>query len=280
MDGAVVETGVTRVVVLGGRGAFGANLVKALRNLDPVVAPRSVDVEDPAALRAALFPGDLVLDAVGPFRERSLALIDAAVEIGFDVIDISDDLGYAERVLGRAEAIGSAGIRVLNACSSVSAVAASLIALSGCERPVRVRGFLCTATREVANPGAALGLIRSVGRPIRVLRDGELASALGWSEAKSLALPERTLRGRLFESADALLLPRVWPTLSDVAMYLDPNAFGVRALLRVGRLRGVLERSVRLGTRVARLLGSRFGALAYEIEDDSGAIVTMAVSAT
>jgi hypothetical protein len=37
---------------------------------------------------------------------------------------------------------------------------------------------------------------------------------------------------------------------------------------------------VRLGTRVARLLGSRFGALAYEIEDDSGAIVTMAVSAT
>jgi hypothetical protein len=291
LDGAVLEARVKRLIVLGGTGRFGRTVVDALRarGLSPLVAGRrgpadiEVDANDVGQVRAAFTRGDLVVDTAGPFQERSLVLVQAAIDIGFDVIDISDDLGYAERLLTLATPIARAGIRVLNGCSSVSAVSAALIKISGCDQPVRVSGFLLPATRHTGNPGSARSMIRSVGQPVRAWRNGSLVTLRGWSEARSLALSERTIHGRLFESADALYLPRAWPTLRDVAMYVDSNTFGfdllLRAAARVPALRRVLERRIEFGTRISRLLGSDFGALAYEIEAASGAITTVTLVA-
>ncbi len=278
-----------RLIVLGGSGMFGRTAVDALRamGLSPLVASRrpaadiEVDADDALQVRAAFTRGDLVIDAAGGFQNRSPVLVQAAIDLGFDVIDISDDLGYARKLLSLATPIARAGIRVLNACSTVSAVAAVLVKLSGCDRPVRVSGFLMPATRHTANPGSARSVIRSLGQPIRALRGGELVTLSGWSEARSLALRERTIRGRLFESADAVHLPRAWPTLRDVAMYLDTNTTGLKLLLRAAArapaLRRLLERRITLGARLSRLIGSKFGALAYEVEAGSGETTTVAL---
>ncbi|MCZ6796214.1 MAG: saccharopine dehydrogenase NADP-binding domain-containing protein [Planctomycetota bacterium] len=280
-----------RVVVLGGRGLFGRTAAEELRalGLEPEIASRRpgvdvrVDANDRDDLRHAFREGDLVIDTAGPFQERSTALVDAAIDVGFDVVDINDDLSYAERVVALNESIDRAGIRVLSSCSSVSAISASIVQRSGAKKPVRLTGFLAPATKYTANPGSALSLIRSVGRPVRALRGGRLATLRGWREARGFAMPEPVgaLKGRLFESADALLLPRVWPSLDTVELFVDPNAPGLAALLalaaRLPAVRRLLERCVGLGTKLSRLVGSPAGGLGYEVEDSGGEIARFAV---
>jgi hypothetical protein len=291
LDGLAVEEGVTRVIAVGGLGLFGRTAAEQLERLGTPVLIASrrsgdlvIDANNTASIRNALRAGDLVLDAAGPFRERSVTLIEAAIEIGFDVVDINDDLAYAEKVLALEPQIASAGIRVLSSASSVSAVAAAIVRLSSVVAPVRVTAWLAPATRHTANPGAALSLLNVVGRSVRVYRQGYLQSLPGWGEARGFTMPPPIgpICGRLFESADAVYLPRIWPTLRDVTMYVDTNLPGGNAMLRLtaGRptVRRILERHVRWGTWLARILGSSAGGIGYEVEDTSGRIVRWALA--
>ncbi len=285
----------SRTIVLGGLGSFGRTTVLELRamGIEPLVASRGaaadlrVDANDLDSIRAALRADDLVIDTAGPFQERSLALIEAAMEVGFHVIDINDDLGYAERVLELEHRIDAAGVLVLSSSSSVSAISATVVRLSGkastTTGPVRVSTFLAPATRHTGRPGSALSLIRSLGRPIRTRRGGELVTRRGWSEARRFPMPPPVgkIRGRLFESADAVHLPRIWNSISTVEMFVDTNTPGFNFLLDVAArfpaLRRVMERRVEFGTRLSRLLGSAAGGLGYEIESGTGEIARSAI---
>jgi hypothetical protein len=95
--------------------------------------------------------------------------------------------------------------------------------------------------------------------------------------------PVGTICGRLFESADALYLPRIWPALRDVAMYVDTNTPGVNTLLRLAArwpaARRLLERQVRVARWFARLFGSSAGGIGYEIEDAAGRVARYAIVA-
>jgi hypothetical protein len=94
--------------------------------------------------------------------------------------------------------------------------------------------------------------------------------------------PLGTVCGRLFESADALYLPRIWPMLRDVAMYVDANTPGVNTLLdwaaRWPPLRRLLESQVRPATWFARLIGSSAGGIGYEIEGPAGRLARYALT--
>ena len=160
--GAPVGAGMKRVIVLGGLGLFGRTAAAQLRRWGTTVLTASrglnadlrIDANDRASICNSLRPGDLVLDAAGPFRERSTSLVEAAIETGFDIVDINDDLAYAERMLALETRITSAGIRVLSSASSVSAVAATVVRHSGVEAPTRVTAFCAPphATRPMREP--------------------------------------------------------------------------------------------------------------------------------
>jgi hypothetical protein len=186
-------------------------------------------------------------------------------------------------VLALKAKIEAAGIRVLSSASSVSAVAAAMVRHCGIVEPRRVTAFLAPASRHTARAGTAASLIRSVGRPVRVLRDGVLQERPGWSESRDFRMPAPVglIRGRLFESADALCLPRVWPSLRDVAMYVDTNTVGVNTLLRVAArsraVRNMLASRLRVGTRLARIFGSAAGGIGYEIEDGDGRVTRCSI---
>ena len=286
-----MESDVKRIIVLGGLGLFGRTAAEHLRasGLSVLVASRrqaadiTVDADNPDSLRRVLRQGDVVLDTAGPFQMRSTALIEAAIEIGFDVVDINDSLAYANKIVGLEEGIDHAHIRVLSSASSVSAVAAAAVRLSRVEAPVRVSGLIAPASRHTANPGSARSLIRSVGHPVRAFRNGQFQTLLGWSESKPFWMPNPigAVHGRLFESADSLYLPRIWPSLTDVDMFVDTNTFGINFLLslaaRAPWLRRVLEHQVHFGTWFAKLIGSRAGGLGYEIESENGSVVTIAI---
>jgi hypothetical protein len=276
---------VTRIIVAGARGFFGSAVVRILRaeGNEPLTASRRsgidllLDVEDRASIRAAIRPHDVIVDATAPFQKRTAALVDEAIAIGADVVDLSDSLSYARLMWTRDDAARERGVRVLNACSSVSVLSAFGIERSGIRRPVALHGFLAPAARYTAHRGVAESLMASVGRSIDVRRAGELRHARGWIETREFAGLRR--RGHMTEMADTFTLPRVYPSLRDVDFWVDPNTRGAGALLglvaRVPAFAPIAAQLARHGAPLARLAGSGEGVLAYEIEGAAGEHATV-----
>ncbi|MBI3522437.1 MAG: saccharopine dehydrogenase NADP-binding domain-containing protein [Chloroflexi bacterium] len=277
----------TRVLVLGAGGFFGGLILRELRAMGHagiVIGrdPRSqlrLDANDRAALVATLRRGDLVLDAAGTFATRTSALVEAAIETGADVIDIADDLGYAERVRALEPRIASAAIRVLNGSSAVSAVAAALVRRSGITEPLRVSALLAPASAETASDATIHAVLGGLGSHIRVWRSGTWWTARCWREARRFG---PLGRGHLVESALSLSLPAIWPGLRAAELWVDPNVpLGSSLLALAARARplaSLVRASAPAAKRVARLLGSHRGRFAVEIEEAGGRTVRYELS--
>jgi hypothetical protein len=274
-------------VIVVGSGVFGSLLAGYLRTLgvSPVTAARTgprdlpLDVEDVASLRAVLGRGDVVVDTAGPFATRTTNLLRCAIEKRCDVVDINEHIDYAVAVRGMAEPIRDAGIRVLSSCSSVAVLSHTLVSLSGLA-PTGASILLMPAAREAASRATAATLLRSLGRPARSRRNGALVPAKVWGSSRPFALPRPlgAAQGRLFESADAVLLPESWPHLTDVDFWVDAGVPGagrpLSLLVRVGPP-GLWSRvSPGALAAVARCLGRPGGAYAVETRDRAGATVT------
>jgi hypothetical protein len=279
-----------RVIIAGGTGFFGRAALELLaeHGIAAIAASRrhgalNLDVENPDSLRRTLQPGDVLIDTVGPFQDRTTTLLEAAVEIGVDVIDISDSLSYARRVAALADPIAARGICVLSSCSSVSAISAWLVRQTRIDEPVRASGFLAPSARYSASAATADSLLRSVGRRVEVWHAGQWASRAGWLETRSLSMPAPigALRGRLFETADSFWLPRIWPSLKAVDYYVDTRVAGLNRLLsiaaRAPRIRRCVQRWQSAGHRIARLLGPRSSCLAVEVEAPDGTLSRQAL---
>ena len=282
-----------RVVVLGARGHFGRTLLNQLRSrgIEAHAAGRRaqaglrVDANDLASIQDTLQAGDVVVDVAGPFQNRSTALLMGAVEVGFDVVDLNDSLAYAQQIYTRRHAIEAAGIRYVVSASTVSAVSAAVLRLSGINSPRAFTAIMAPATRHTANVGSARSLIHSLSKPIQVWQGNALAQVAGPPPRRTFQMPSPVGRisGLLFETADALLLPMTWPTLEDVRMFVSPRIVGLNTLLpaaaRHSWLRTLLERNITWGTRVSRLLGKSTGGIGYEIEGHDGHIERRALLA-
>ena len=283
-----------RIIVAGGRGFFGRTIVELMQaeGLAPLVGSRGpgadlvFNVEDAMSLRTVLRPGDIVIDTVGPFQDRSTVLVEAAIEIGFDVIDLSDSIAYARKIWALKARIDAANVRVLTATSAMSAISAALVRHSGITEPVRVTGFIAPASRHAANSATGASLLRSVGQPIEVLRDGQLVTRVGWLDRRSIELapPLGRIDGHLFETVDSFLLPKVWPSLSTSEFFVDSRVPGLNAAFtlaaHVPTIRRLMERYQSFGLVLARRFGASAGGLGYEIEGPGGAVIrfTLATS--
>jgi len=273
-----------RIVVIGGRGFFGAAAAERLRRegLDVAVASRRpganlrVDAEDAASIRRALSPGDVVIDAAGPFQRRSTTLVETCVSIGCDVVDLADSIDYVLKVQRLAERLGAPRTRVLTAASSVSAVSAALVRLSGLEAPVRVSTFLAPATRNTSTAATAMSLLSALDRGVRLLRDGALVERRAFSRRRAMTFPPPVgpVCAGLAESADAVILPRVWPTLRHVDFWVDTRRRALNRLFttaaRMPPLRSVLRALQPAGRRLTKLFGARSGGFGTDAGDATG----------
>jgi len=275
-----------RVIVVGGFGFFGGATVTLLKKYGyrPLIASRresadiQVDINDAPSIRNAFEQGDIIIDTAGPFQHRSMELIEAAIDMGFDVIDIADSFHYVKKVYALKEKINAKGICVLTACSSVSTITAAFIKLSGIKDPIRLSTLLVPASKHTAQPGTAASLLESIGQPITVLRSGQLTTEPGWKVAKTFcfAKPLGRCQGHLFESADAITLPQIWPSLKTIDCYVNSHVFGFNQILncaaRISILKKLLQKFTNVGIKISHVLGSTEGFFASEIEDKNGII--------
>lgn len=281
-----------RLVVLGAGGSFGGKLRELLaeEGLPALGAARRpgfdlvCDLEDPASLRASLRPGDVVVDCVGPFQARTPALLEAACEVGFDVVDLADSVGYARSACSMDQRARSAGVRLMTGQSSVSALAGRALRASGLARPTALVGLLVPASRHTAAVGSARSLLESLGRPVEALIEGQVRRLPGWRTTRALAPPGGVpVVGHLFETADLVHLPAEFPGLRDVLMLVTSNVPGLDALLslvdRVPALGGLVSRVLPWVAPGTRLLGRSEGFLAYELRGDGSARARVAYRA-
>jgi hypothetical protein len=249
------EAPLRRVLVIGA-GFFGRVVARRLADvgITPVLASRTradvrLDVEDDASIREALSHGDVVVDTAGPFQARSTKLIEAAIALGCDVVDLSDSLAYARAVLALHERAASAGVRILTSCSAIATVAAAAIRAAGRISPETCDLFLAPASAETGNPSTIRAFLASVD----------------WSRSREFPADHR--RGYRVESAAAVLLPRSWPSLRWVDFWVDPNvplaATSIPLASRLG-LAGVLTAVAPLSSR---LLGRREGMFSVAVSE-------------
>jgi len=246
---------VKRVVVIGA-GFFGRVIARRLADVGiaPVVASRThgalrLDVEDGGAIRAGLSEGDVIVDTAGPFQERTTRLVETAIELGCDLIDLSDSLGYARAVLALHKRAVARGVRIFTSCSAIATVAASAIRASEPAAPETCDLFLAPASADTGNPATVRAFLASVD----------------WSRSREFPADRR--RGYRVESAAAVLLPRSWPSLRWVDFWVDPNApFAARSIALASRL-GLTSALSAVAPLSARLLGRREGSFSVAVSE-------------
>jgi hypothetical protein len=243
-------------VVVIGAGFFGRVIARRLVDvgITPVVASRThgdlrLDVEDEGSIRAGLRLGDVIVDTAGPFQERSTLLVEAGIETGCDVVDLSDALGYARAVLLLHDRAIAKGVRIFTSCSAIATVAASAIRASARVAPETCDLFLAPASADTGNPATVRAFLSSVD----------------WSRSREFPADRR--RGYRVESAATVLLPRAWPSLRWVDFWVDPNApFAAKSIALASRL-GLTSALSAVAPLSARLLGRREGSFTVAISE-------------
>jgi hypothetical protein len=244
-----------RVVVIGA-GFFGRVIARRLADtgIAPVVASRThgevrLDVEDAGSVRSGLLPGDVIVDTAGPFQQRSTTLVEAAIELGCDVVDLSDSLGYARAVLALDPDAAAKGVRIFTSCSAIATVAAAAIRVSDRVAPETCDLFLAPASADTGNPATVRAFLSSVD----------------WSRSREFPADRR--RGYRVDCAAAVILPRSWPSLRWVDFWVDPNApFAAKSIALASRL-GLTRALSAVAPVSARLVGRREGSFSVAISE-------------
>ena len=246
-----------RVIVLGASGFFGGLIYNRLQQagLNPLAASRSsgdfrIDANDGASIRASIKTRDVVVDAAGPFHTRTPALIQTARTIGFDVIDISDSPEYTGMIYEQQAPISAAGIRVLTACSSLSAVSALMTKTTGIDQPKKLTVYLVPASRYTANRGAVTSYLSGV---------------TGESRTLHFPHPVGTRSGITVKSVDSVTLPRIFPSLQSAEFVVDAGTPGGNLIARFKGARDLMQKHQDKMLKLAKRIGPKQGVLAYDI---------------
>ncbi|MGF1626747.1 MAG: DUF4166 domain-containing protein [Alphaproteobacteria bacterium] len=238
-----------RVLVLGGYGVFGRRACDLLlrRNVVVVVAGRSLEKAEAlcADLRAA-FPNarlepaaadvdattlphwlralevQVVIHAAGPFQAQDYRVAEACIAAGCHYVDLADGADFVAGIGALDAAARAAGVTLVSGASTVPALTSAILADMAQRhgRPLRtVAVWLSPGNRTPRGIAVVRAILGYAGRPIAGFEAGRPRQRTGWGGLHRFAigasLPD-ALGRRWFsdvEMPDALLLPRLFPTL-------------------------------------------------------------------
>jgi saccharopine dehydrogenase-like NADP-dependent oxidoreductase len=282
---------VARVLIIGGYGNFGSYIARSLAgdaNIALLIGGRSTEkAEAFAASLDAVHPAhghaldidgalaeslraiapDIVVHTTGPFQAQDHHVARQCIALGYHYIDLADGRDFVATI-GELDAEAWArDVLVVSGASSVPCLTAAVIDayLPAFARLEAVDYGISAAqqtNRGLATTAAVLGY---VGKPMTMLRGGDMKTVYGWEDTHAERYPE--LGWRLFGNCDIpdlALFPARYPTLRsmrfgaghELAM-LHVGTRMLAALVRLGFVRSLDEHAEAL-LRVAFLF-DRFG---------------------
>jgi short subunit dehydrogenase-like uncharacterized protein len=257
-----------RIVVFGATGYTGRLVCEALlrRGSKPVLAARSAerlgqlasdlgggletataDVSRPETVRALVERGDVLVSTVGPFVKWGAAGVEAAVAGGAHYLDSTGEPPFIREVFERwGGAAQSAGCGLLTAFG-YDFVPGNLAAALALERAgeqasaVHVGYFFSGSAglRGAASGGTLASLAGVMLEPQLVYRDGRLQSERSAARVRSFSAGSKKLTGVSIGASEHFALPRLYPKLREVDVYLGwfgPLSRGMQAFTAAGEL--------------------------------------------
>jgi putative NADH-flavin reductase len=217
----------SRILVIGGYGGFGARLVRrllanghevlvagrsadkaaafcaGLERAEPVVADRTNGI----GMVMARERPDLVIDAAGPFQASGYTVPEACIAMRIPYLDLADARAFVGGIGALDKAARQAGIAVIAGASSVPALSGAVARrlAEGLARVDQVEVAISASNRAVAGPTVATAILSYVGQPLRLWRGRRWSTAFGWQE----------LRRETFALSGEKPLKR-WVALADV----------------------------------------------------------------
>lgn len=144
-------------LVLGDRNAEAAQALA--EQLGPHVKAIKIDINDAAGLRAALKGMDLVFNFVGPFYLSAFQVIEAALDMGVDYMDINDDHDVALKIVSDPtynERAKAAGTKIVIGCGATPGLTNALarLGVNRMDRATAVRMcWVCVFVPDYLSPG-------------------------------------------------------------------------------------------------------------------------------
>jgi hypothetical protein len=225
-----------RVVVIGGRGNFGARICRALgrkRYVDVMPVGRAeLDVTSPsfASSLCGLSP-DVVIHCAGPFQDQDYRVAEAAIAARAHYLDLADGRAFVAQFASRLDAHAkAAGVLALSGASTLPALSVAVIDSLAREFDHLREVSIAIAPGQRAPRGAATlaGVFSYVGRPFTWLSGGTWCQVWGWQELRRLRFAGLGTRwAAACDVPDLALLPLRYPTL-EVAEFRAALELGIQ----------------------------------------------------
>ena len=228
----------SRILVIGGYGGFGARLSRrlaaaghevlvggrsdakatefaaGLAGATPVLIDRAGDV---GSVLARLGP-HLVIDAAGPFQASGYHVPKACIALGISYLDLADARDFVCGIGALDGMARTAGVAVVSGASSIPALSGAIARhlAGGLDLVSEVETALSASSRSTSGASVAAAILSNVGRPVKLWRGGRWQHRPGWHElrrerfAVAGARPLTRLAG-LFDAPDHELLPEMLP---------------------------------------------------------------------
>lgn len=217
----------SRILVIGGYGGFGARLTRRLLGAghEVIVAGRSADkgaafcagLADCEAVVADRANGigmvmarvrpDLVIDAAGPFQASGYTVPEACIAMRIPYLDLADARDFVTGIGSLDKAARRAGVVVVTGASSEPALSGAVARklAEGMSAVAQVEIVISASNRAVGGASVARAILSYVGKPLRLWRGRRWSTGHGWQELRRMRL---AVAGR-----PAL---RRWVALADV----------------------------------------------------------------
>jgi hypothetical protein len=244
---------------------------------------RECDLGDADGARQALRDVRIAVCA-GPSSGPHPHLAQACFEAGVPYVDLSDDRAQVTRLRGLAVRVDptAEGPAMAPGWSAVPALSAALVAI-GADDLDSVESIDVAVAPGNAHPRSTetvSSLLRSAGRPFRVLRQGVWCTVDGWSDPAEFSFPEPIGRraGRLVDVPDCEIFPhlfgarRVEFRVGSEVGALNGAVDALAWMRRHGVVRNWSRYAplVRTGMRLFAAAGTSAGAIGVEIEGRYG----------
>ncbi len=236
----------TRIVVVGGAGSFGARITERLTkitNVEVIIAGRNSDsltkvsqklnaslkvpiqtvVVDSCSVtpeQLADIGTDIVINASGPFQDQNTRLAEAAIANRSHYIDLADARPFVIDIEKLDQKARDAGVLIVSGASTVPGISSTVLCHLAQQLATMDSVAIGISPGNQFEPGSATtrSVLKGLGKPIETRRNGNSATLYGWQNLKRgnfAKLGKRWLCN--VDVPDLELIPRHFPKIKTVS---------------------------------------------------------------